>query len=114
MINNLRPIATVLESQASLISAGNPTSSPLTTMIRSVVAATRKRYVMMNVRAESITAIEGIIPGAGSPTVVPLAHDGMYAMHSVVDANEMWRVLPALEAAGASAILVLPIEQMIP
>jgi ATP phosphoribosyltransferase-like protein len=38
----------------------------------------------------------------------------MYALHSVVDADEMWRVLPALEEAGASAILVLPIEQMIP
>ncbi len=114
MINGLRPIATVLESQAALVTAGDRTSSPLTTMIRSVVAATRKRYVMMNVRAESIPKIEQIIPGADSPTVIPLAHDDMYAMHSVVDADEMWRVLPALEAAGASAILVLPIEQMIP
>ena len=69
---------------------------------------------MMNVRAESSPKIEQIIPGADSPTVIPLAHDDMYAMHSVVDADEMWRVLPALEAAGASAILVLPIEQMIP
>jgi ATP phosphoribosyltransferase len=69
---------------------------------------------MMNVREDSIAEIESIIPGADSPTVISLAHDGMYAMHSVVDADEMWRVLPALEAAGASAILVLPIEQMIP
>ena len=114
MINGLRPIATVLESQAALVTAGDRTSSPLTTMIRSVVAATRKRYVMMNVRGESIIKIEQIIPGADSPTVIPLAHDDMFAMHSVVDADEMWRVLPALEAAGASAILVLPIEQMIP
>lgn len=114
LINGLRPIATVLESQAALITAGERTSSPLTTMIRSVVAATRKRYVMMNVRAESIPEIESIIPGADSPTVISLSHEGMYAMHSVVDADEMWRVLPALEAAGASAILVLPIEQMIP
>ncbi|MCL1600658.1 MAG: ATP phosphoribosyltransferase [Actinomycetia bacterium] len=114
MINSLRPIATVLESQAALITAGDRASSPLTTMIRSVVAATRKRYVMMNVQKESIAEIERIIPGADSPTVISLAHHGMYAMHSVVDADEMWRVLPALEAAGASAILVLPIEQMIP
>jgi len=35
-------------------------------------------------------------------------------VHSVVDADDMWTVLPRLEAAGASAILVLPIEQMIP
>ena len=113
MINGLRPIATVLESQAALIAVGDRASSPLATMIRSVVAATRKRYVMMNVQEESITEIESIIPGADSPTVISLAHDSMYAMHSVVDADDMWTVLPALEAAGASAILVLPIEQMI-
>lgn len=114
MINGLRPIATVLESQAALISRGDAGSSPLITMIRSVVAAARKRYVMMNVHLDAITDIEAIIPGADSPTIIPLAHDGMYAMHSVVDADEMWRVLPALESAGATAILVLPIEQMIP
>ncbi len=114
MINGLRPIATVLESQAALISRGDAGLSPLITMIRSVVAAARKRYVMMNVHLDAIADIEAIIPGADSPTIIPLAHDGMYAMHSVVDADEMWRVLPALESAGATAILVLPIEQMIP
>jgi len=35
-------------------------------------------------------------------------------VHSVVDTDELWNVLPRLEAAGASAILVLPISQMIP
>lgn len=114
MINGLRPIATLIESQAVLISKNDGPGSPLTTMIRSVVAATRKRYVLMNVHKDSISDIQNIIPGADSPTIVPLAHDDMYAMHSVVDAEEMWRVLPALETAGASAILVLPIEQMIP
>ena len=113
MINGLRPVATVLESQASLISGGEAVASPITTMIRSVVAARRKRYVMMNIAGASVSDVERIIPGADSPTVIPLTHDGMYAVHSVVDADEMWRVLPALEAAGASAILVLPIEQMI-
>ncbi len=38
----------------------------------------------------------------------------MVAVHSVVDAGELWAVLPELKAAGASGILVLAIEQMIP
>jgi ATP phosphoribosyltransferase len=114
MINGLRPVATILESQAVLIGQQGAGSSSLATMIRAVVVAKRKRYILMNVHEESIATIEGIIPGADSPTVVSLAQDGMYAVHSVVDADEMWHVLPALEAAGASAILVLPIEQMIP
>ena len=114
MVNGLRPVATVLESQAALIAKNGVTNSPLTTMVKAVVAAKRRRYVLMNAPAECIDEIELIIPGEEAPTIVPLTHDGMYAVHSVVDADEMWTVLPKLEAAGASAILVLPIEQMIP
>lgn len=113
MINGLRPIATVLESQAALIARGDHTDSPLTTMVKAVVTAKRRRYVMMNAPQDRLAAIEEIIPGEDGPTVIPLSHDGMVAVHSVVDADDMWTVLPRLEAAGASAILVLPIEQMI-
>ncbi|MGI9586539.1 MAG: ATP phosphoribosyltransferase [Acidimicrobiia bacterium] len=114
LTNGLRPVATVIDSQAVLIGGTDDSGSPLRTMIRSVVAATRKRYVLMNVHRTVVAEVERIIPGADSPTLVPLAQDDMFAMHSVVDADEMWRVLPALEMAGASAILVLPIEQMLP
>ncbi len=114
MVNGLRPITTILESQAALIARHDAPRSPLTTMVRAVVAARRKRYIVMNAPADAIADIEQIIPGADSPTLVPLTHKGMYAVHSVVEADEMWRVLPDLETAGASAILVLPIEQMIP
>jgi ATP phosphoribosyltransferase len=114
MINGLRPIETILESQAALIARGDMVGSPLTTMVRAVVAAKRRRYVLMNAPRDCIAGIEEIIPGEDGPTVVPLSHDGMVAIHSVVDADDMWTVLPRLEAAGASAILVLPIEQMIP
>ncbi|MEN8239477.1 MAG: ATP phosphoribosyltransferase [Actinomycetota bacterium] len=114
MINGLRPIATVLESQAALIARADVAESPLTTMVRAVVAAKRRRYVMMNAPQSRIAEIERIIPGQDSPTIIPLSHEGMVAVHSVVDADDMWTVLPRLEAAGASAILVLPVEQMIP
>ena len=114
LVNGLRPIATVLESQAALISRGEVNGSPLTTMVRAVVAAKRRRYVLMNAPQSQLAEIERIIPGEDGPTVIPLSHDDMVAVHSVVDADDMWTVLPRLEAAGASAILVLPIEQMIP
>jgi len=114
MINGLRPIATVLESQAALIATKPVPESPIPTMVKAVIAARRKRYVLMNAPAEAIEEIEQIIPGAGAPTIVPLSQPGTFAVHSVVDTDELWNVLPRLETAGASAILVLPISQMIP
>jgi ATP phosphoribosyltransferase len=120
LINGLRPIATILESEAVLvgrsdtIQEGNGTIGQIVLMIQSVVAARRKRYILMNAPNDAVASIEEIIPGFEAPTVIPLAHDGMVAVHSVVDADELWRVLPELKQAGASGILVLPIDQLIP
>jgi ATP phosphoribosyltransferase len=114
--NGLRPVATLFDSEAVLIMADPDTNGDvrtLTTRIRSVVTARRKRYVMMNAPIGAIDAISGIIPGIEAPTVVPLGQEGMVAIHSVVAIGEVWRVLPRLEEAGASGILVLPIDQMI-
>jgi ATP phosphoribosyltransferase-like protein len=37
----------------------------------------------------------------------------MVAVHSVVAADRLWQILPELRSAGATGILVLPVEQMI-
>jgi ATP phosphoribosyltransferase len=50
----------------------------------------------------------------GSPSVLDLAEPGMKAVHAAVDADEIWTLLPALKAAGASSILVLPVERLVP
>ncbi len=117
LVNGLRPVITVLESQAVLVAPGGEVtglSAEVATMIQAVVAARRKRYVLMNAPAGAVAAIEDIIPGIDAPTVVPLAHDGLVAVHSTVDSDEVWAVLPRLKQAGASGILVLPIQQLIP
>ena len=117
-VNGLRPVGTLIESQAVLISRSENQSSPevqqVATAIRAVVAGRNKRYLLLNAPRASIETIEELIPGLNSPTVVPLAHDDMVAIHSVVDAADMWSLLPKLERAGASGILVLPIEQLVP
>lgn len=117
-VNGLRPVGTLIESQAVLISRSDNQTSPevqqVATAIRAVVAGRSKRYLLLNASRESLETITELIPGLNSPTVVPLAHSDMVAIHSVVDAAEMWSLLPRLERAGASGILVLPIEQLVP
>ncbi len=116
----MRPVTTLLESEAVLIGANgllqgqDDRPGQVITMFGSVVAARRTRYLLMNAPASVLHRIEEIIPGFDSPSIVPLASDGMVAVHSVVDADDVWAVLPRLKAAGASGVLVLPIEQLIP
>ncbi len=117
LINGLRQVETLLESQAALVaapgSAAHGEAERMATMLRAVTAARRKRYVLMNAPTAAVPEVIRLIPGLESPTVVPLAHDGMVSVQSVVDADDLWGLLPELERAGASGILVLPIQQMI-
>src|SRR5918995_3334862 len=118
--NGLRPLGTLLESQAVLI--GNSEAQAerqelverLELMLSGVVAARRRRYLMLNVPVGALERVEELIPGMGSPSVLDLAEEGMKAVHAAVDADEIWSLLPALKAAGASSILVLPVERLVP
>jgi ATP phosphoribosyltransferase len=69
---------------------------------------------MMNASVEALPAIRDVLPSMGAPTVVPLAEEGQIAVHAAVDAGEIWSVLPALKGAGASSILVVPVERLVP
>lgn len=118
LVNGLRPIEDILESEAVLVgrpgtTKENGTVAQIILTIQSVIAARAKRYVMMNAPAAAVAAIETLIPGFEAPTVIPLAHDHMVAIHSVVDSARLGGVLPELKEAGATGILVLPIDQLI-
>ncbi len=45
--------------------------------------------------------------------MLPLAEAGMVAVHALVPAADVWSLLPELEAAGASSILLVPVERML-
>ena len=119
-MNGLRAIGDVLASEA--IAIGNPAAvrdrsadvAAIDTMLAAVIAARDKKYLMMNAPHGHLAELEALLPGLESPSVIPLAHAGMIAIHSVVDADAVWGLLPRLKAAGASGILVLPIEKIVP
>jgi ATP phosphoribosyltransferase len=120
-MNGLRPLLTVLESQAVLVA--NPRSlndkrtgpliQRLLIRIRAVLEARGKRYLMMNAPADALPRLQKVIPSLKSPTVVPLAATGMVAVHSVVAEDVFWDVMERLKAAGASDIVVVPIETIV-
>ena len=118
--NGLRLIGTLLASQAVLIAGRGAVVEQaslverLELMLSGVVAARRRRYVMMNAAVETLPAIRAVLPSMGAPTVLTLADEGGIAVHAAVDADDIWTLLPALREAGASSILVLPIERIVP
>ncbi|MFH0751882.1 MAG: ATP phosphoribosyltransferase [Chloroflexota bacterium] len=117
--NGLRSIGDLLQSQAVLV--GNRVAldaraedvDRLDTMLGAVLEGRRRKYVMMNASVGRLDELEALLPGLESPSVIPLAHAGMIAIHAVVEVDDVWTLLPRLKNAGASGILVLPIEKLI-
>ena len=117
--NGLRRVGDLLSSQAVLIGRDEALEEkaeivrPLELMLAGVVAGRRRRYVMMNATVAELPAIRSVLPSLGAPTVLPLADEGQIAIHAAVEADQVWQVLPALKAAGATSILVLPVERLV-
>ncbi|HEY7347053.1 MAG TPA: ATP phosphoribosyltransferase [Ktedonobacterales bacterium] len=121
ILNDLRPLHTILESEAVL--AANPAAladpakldaiNRLLLRIKGVLAAKRYRYVMMNAPRSALEEIKHIVPGLKTPTVVPLADPEWVAVHSAIREEVFWEAIEALRAAGASEILVSPIEKLV-
>ena len=117
--NNLREVEVVIQSEALLIAdkalseEKRATLDELLFRIEAVKAAEDKKYVLMNVPSERLEDVIAVLPGAKSPTVMPLATPGWNSLHTVIDEKRFWEVISQLKALGAQGILVMPIEKMI-
>ena len=118
--NGLTAVKTVLPSEAVLIRTLKPLdhshaakSNALLTRIEGVTATSESKYIVLNAPKSALSEITRILPGAESPTVVPLAdRPGQVAIQAVCQESVFWETLEELKSVGASAILVMPIEKM--
>lgn len=118
--NGLRTLVTILESEAELVA--RPELDPdrrqladhVQMVLASVIAAQHRKYLMLNAPGSAVPAIRELLPGMGSPSVLQLADPTMVAVHAVVDSAVIWELLGPLRRLGASSILVLQIERLIP
>ena len=118
--NGLRAVETVLESEALLIRTKRDLapdlaepSEQLLRRIDGVLATKESKYIMLNAPGEALRDITEILPGAEAPTILPLhGRPGHFAVHAVCQESVFWETLQRLKDAGASAILVMPIEKM--
>lgn len=117
--NNLAEVEVVMRSEALLIGNKNMSDDKKAVLgellfrIEAVKNAEDKKYVLMNVPTDKVKEVVDILPGAKSPTVMPLATDGWSSVHTVIDEKRFWEIIRQLKELGAQGILVVPIEKMI-
>lgn len=117
--NGLKEVEKVLHSEAVLIARKGLDAEKeallkqLIFRFEAVERSRGKKYLLMNLPVDRVSAAAALIPGVKSPTVLPLAQDGWCSLHVVVDQKVLWEKIEALKAIGAEDILVLALEKMI-
>ena len=119
--NHLAEVETVMESQAVLIRTPVPVAAEkrdwvekLLKRMDGVQQVKESKYIMLHAPRSALPRIADLLPGSEHPTIVPLeGTDEKVAVHAVCRENVFWETLEGLKAAGASAILVLPVEKML-
>jgi ATP phosphoribosyltransferase len=119
--HDLVEVETILESTAALIQtpvALDPGKQAwverLLKRIEGVLQVKESKYIMLHAPRSALGAITALLPGAESPTIIPLeGRDDKVAVHAVCRENVFWETLEQLKEAGASSMLVLPVEKML-
>jgi ATP phosphoribosyltransferase len=118
--NHLRELDVLMHSEAALYGRVNGISDEkrallqrLLSRLEGVLQAAESKYVMLHAPREALQRITELLPGVEHPSIMPLEGSDRIAVHAVCGEAVFWEHLEALKAAGASAILVLPVEKML-
>lgn len=86
----------------------------LVLLINSVLEARRRVMVEVNVTAECLEAVLGVLPCMRRPTISELAGGDGFAVKAAVPRTDLPTVMPKLKAAGGSDVVVTNLAQIVP
>ncbi len=119
--NGLAEVDVLLNSEAIVIQTLAPLGDEKQALVDKilqrldgVLQVRESKYIMLHAPRSALAEIRKLLPGAEAPTVMPLdGDDDKVAVHAVCRENVFWETLENLKAAGASSLLVLPVEKML-
>jgi len=120
--NNLRIVDEVLTSTTRLIANKKAYEDPwkrekidsLALLLQAAIAAKGKVGLKLNVANENLDKILSILPAQRSPTISSLADRAYCAVEVIIDSDAERRLVPQLQRAGASGIIVYPLNKVVP
>jgi len=119
--NGLREVEVLLHSEAVIIQTSAPLGNNKQALVDKilqrldgVLKVRDSKYIMLHAPRAALAEIRALLPGSEAPTVMPLeGSDDRVAIHAVCRENVFWETLENLQAAGATSLLVLPVEKML-
>lgn len=83
------------------------------TLLQGVLEARGKVLLKLNVMADRLDDVIGVLPAMKTPTVNELYGSAGYAVETVVPKNRINILIPALKDAGATDLIELPLSKIV-
>ena len=120
--NNLRVIATILESTTKLHANKDSWEDPwkkeklqnLAVLLQGALRARSKVGLKMNVAGDQLETILAVLPAMKQPTISQLVHSDWVAVEVILEETQVRDLIPALKKAGAHDIIEYPLTKVIP
>lgn len=120
--NQLRIVDTVLTSTTRLIANKDAWADKdkrakieqMAMLLAGALNAENKVLLKMNAKKADVAAISQVLPALHAPTVNTLSDPSWVAIETVVEETTVREIIPALKAAGASGIIELALNKVVP
>jgi len=120
--NNLRIIATILESTTKLHANRKAWEDPwkreklqsLAVLLQGALRARSKVGLKMNVPGAMLETILDVLPAMKQPTISQLVRSDWVAVEVILEEKQVRDLIPALKRAGAQDIIEYPLTKVIP
>jgi ATP phosphoribosyltransferase len=118
--NHLRPVETLLECEAVLAGPAAEFQGPraelaelLRRRIDGVLRIRDSKLLLCQAARAALPGVLRLLPDAEAPTLTPIDGSDQLAVQALCHGAITWQRLEELKRAGASRLLVLPIERML-
>ncbi len=86
----------------------------LVLLLRGAIEARAKVGLKLNVAKANLKQVLAVLPAERSPTISSLADEAYVAVEVILEATVERKIVPQLQKAGASGIIVYPLNKVIP
>jgi len=119
--NDLRIVETLCESTTQFIVSKEAWKDPwkkekierLVLLLKGAILAEGKVGLKMNAREEDVQKIIDILPAIKTPTISHLFSEGWVDIETIIDEEDVKKLIPELRKAGAGGIIEYPLNKVI-
>jgi ATP phosphoribosyltransferase len=115
--NRLRVVEEMQACQARFVRTADSGTelADLELRIGAALDARQRQYLLLHLPPERLDDLTALFHGLASPTVLPLSErDDLVAAHLVVERSDLWAKLGKLREIGATGIVALPTDAVLP